>query len=272
MSCIALWPVVSEYSASAHVVGVTAPLQRLLRDLPFEEVVEVLLRLVPLAARLGLSKPDWLPTFLVAEEETGRFGLCLDHPAHGGFASGERTLRAAMARLAEAAPEPDDGLRYVLWEDMEGVPYAAHPTFRLRTEYWRWLAHAILASLAGALRPLDEPAGPQPASRLLGRVWRGRARNPLAEFAAAQSRDDLLAFAREVAHGPDPLHLRVAFLANLLALRAVRGNAHRARGALEELLDALESEVVGEYHLDGQAAVRCLREARWNEALEACDP
>jgi hypothetical protein len=263
---------VSEYSASAHVVGVTAPLERLLRDLPFEEVTALLLRLVPLAERLGLSRSDWLPTFLVAEKETGRFGLCLDHPAHPTPGAGEKALRAAMTALIAAAPEPEADVRYVLWEDMAGAPYAAHPTFRLRTEHWRWLGHAWLASLGAALRPLDAGPSPLPASRLLGRVWRAPHRNPLREFADAQSPDDLAAFAREVVHGPDALHLRVAFVLHLSALRQVRLDGVGVRAKYEAMLDVLESEVVGEYHLDGQAAFRCLREARWSEPLEALDP
>lgn len=265
-------PVVTDHSVSSHVVGVTAPLERLLRDLPFEEITAALLRLVPLAASLGLSRPDWLPTFLVAEEGTGRFGLCLDHPAHPTPGTGERALRAAMAELILAAPEPDSGVGYVLWEDMEGAPYAAQPTFRLRTEHWRWLAHALLASLADALRPLDASPSPLPASRLLGRVWRAPHHNPLHEFAGAQSPTDLAAFAREVLHGPDPLHLRVAFVLHLSALRQVRDTGGAERSGYEAMLDVLESEVIGEYHLDGQAAFRCLREARWNEPLEALDP
>ncbi len=260
-------PVVVEYSATAYVIAPTAPLERLLRDMPLEDVVEALARLVPLARKHGLSRADWLPTFLVAEGGSGRFGLCLDGSNHPAGAHERRVIEEAMIRLHEHAPT-DGPIGYDLIPDMDGAPHAPQATFRLRTEYWRWLAGQVAQSLERALLEADRERDDRPATPLLARAWRGARANPLSEFASSLGESATLEFARDVARGPDALHLRVSVLVHLLALRSVRFASGRAYHGIEALFGELLSEVVGEYHLDGQAAVRALCEAPRDERLE----
>lgn len=264
-------PTGEDYPVVGHAIAVVADVECLLRDVPFEDVTEALLRLPRIAARAGLARPEWLPTILVQERHTGRYALCLDHPGHA-VGSGEARLRAATEQLADVAPDPGEGMSYVLVRDMPGMPHAAKGTFRLRTEHWRALAWSMSASLERVLRPVPEqPRGALAIGVIAGAGGHGGP-NPIRSFARGRSHESLAAFARAVGAGDDPLHHRIAFLAGLAALSRVRVGSALVRTACEETLDVLESEAAGEYHLDGQAAVRCLRAARPNQATEVLEP
>lgn len=264
-------PTVRQDPASAHVISAEAHLGALLADVTFDDVVDALLRLLPLAERLGCSRNNWLPTFLVEEEHAGRFGLCLDNPTHASGRGEFAALQEAMERLSlQASCEPP--LRYVLNHGLGGRPHAAQNTFRLRVHHWRRLGRQVLDCLDHVLPDRGEPRLPGTATLLTGRGWRGPHRNPVRGFAESLSMDELLSFATDVARGPDALHVRLSFILHLSALRMCREAGRRVRGALEDLLDALDSEVRGDYHLDGQAAVQTLRQAPWDERLEVIEP
>jgi len=253
----------------AHAIGIEAPLEALLREVTFEDVCLAFSYVCDAARLAGLSKPDWLPAVIVSDDD-GRYGVCLNNPSHAVGAGQREELESAVERALTLVPAPEP-MSYASLPDLWGRVHAAHPTFRLRTEHWRWLARSIADSLAIAVMEAERDGSSTPATPLLGRVRVGSRRNPLREFADALEPDDLVAFAEQVAEGPDALHLRLAFLVHLSALRRVREEHPWTWREVDFLLGMIESEVIGDYHLDGQAAVRALRAGQWDRTLQAYD-
>jgi len=253
----------------AHAIGVEAPLEALLREVTFEDVCLALSSVCDAARLAGLSKPDWLPAVIVSDDD-GRYGVCLNNPSHAVGAGEREALQSAVERALTLLPASEP-MTYALLPDLWGRVYAAQPTFRLRTEHWRWLARLILDSLTSALTQAGLVTTNAPATPLLGRVRAGSGRNPLREFAAELEPDELVAFAEQVAEGPDALHLRLSFLVHVSALRCVREEHPWTWREIDSLLRMIESEVIGDFHLDGQAAARALRAGQWDRALQAYD-
>ena len=253
-------------AVAVAAIGATGPPEVLLRQVSFDDVAAGLIGLRRVAVRLGIARPQWQPTFLVAEGE-GVYGFCLDNPSHSSGPGEIEILQSAMARLWDAVPRHGD-LEWVLYDDFCGRPYAAAATFRLRTEHWRGLARGIWQSL-------PKLRGARGSARREGLLSSGVAllpfggdRNPLRAFAGGLRSAHLVALAEGIARSGDPLHLRLSFVLHLMALRRVRTGDPTGRARLAGVLRVLESEAWGEYHLDGQAALRMLQEAPWDERYE----
>lgn len=253
-------------SVRADIIEIRGGLSDLLTQIALEDVVREMNTLHAAAVRGRMAPGTWLPVALASDDDA-RYGLCLNNPSHAMGAGEADSLAGATAAAAGLTPT-DPRLEYRLVRDVAGQPHALQPTLRLRIEHWRSLARRIWDSLPQALAAAAQPAGHEPAPLLLGRIWPGSGPNVVADFATAQDTEDLLSFTDAVVRGSEPLHLRISFCCHVLALRRFRLENPAARADLESLLARLESEIYGDYHLDGQSAYRALRSVGWDDDLE----
>jgi len=226
---------------ATDIIQVHGELGLLLREVALEDIVREMSQLHAAAVRGRLASPSWLPVVVACEDEA-LYGLCLSDLAHAKGSAEAEALERATDAAARLTPT-DRRLRYTHRRDAAGQLFAVQPTLRLRIEHWRRLARGIWDSL--------------------GQV--------LAAFAAAQRTEDLLRFTEAVVRSSEPLHLRISLCCHLLALRRFRLEEPEARADLELLLARLESELYGDYHLDGQSAYRALRSLGWDDDLQVLD-
>lgn len=256
-------------TVTADIIEVWGDLGRLLTEVVLEDIVREMSQLHGAAVRGRLASPNWLPVIIASDDEPV-YGLCLDDPSHA-LGTDEQGAAARATGAASRLPPMDRRLRYRLRQGVTGELHAVQPTLRLRIVHWRSLARGIWDSLGRALTSAGEGTGLEPAPLLVGRIWPCSAPNVLAEFAAAQSTESLLRLTEALVTSAEPLHLRVSLCCHLLALRRFRLEEPAARADLELLLARLESEIYGDYHLDGQSAYRALRSLGWDDELETLE-
>jgi hypothetical protein len=254
---------------ATDIIQVHGELGLLLREVALEDIVREMSQLHAAAVRGRLASPSWLPVVVACEDEA-LYGLCLSDLAHAKGSAEAEALERATDAAARLTPT-DRRLRYTHRRDAAGQLFAVQPTLRLRIEHWRSLARGIWDSLGQVLAAAGEGSGREPAPLLIGRIWPCAAPNVLAEFAAAQRTEDLLRFTEAVVRSSEPLHLRISLCCHLLALRRFRLEEPEARADLELLLARIESELYGDYHLDGQSAYRALRSLGWDDNLQVLD-